>query len=142
MTKVSHLLRRGGGSYLEGNYPGDNYPGANFPGTILLEAIVWGQLSGGGYPGGNFPGGQLPSGNCPESNYLGGNCPITLPGSEVSNEYIKITDDSKSDLRNTTCGMPQSSILGLLLFLVYVNDLPSSSKILQMTRISFISTKI
>ena len=141
MTKVPHLLRRGGAVIWR----------VIIQGTIIRAPIFqgqfcWRQLSGGnypgGYPGGNFPGGQLPSGNCPESNYLGGNCPITLPGSEVSNEYIKITDDSKSDLRNTTCGMPQSSILGLLLFLVYVNDLPSSSKILQMTRISFISTKI
>ena len=46
-------------------------------------------------------------------------------------QYIQITNDSKSDLRNTTCGALQSSILGLLLFLVYVNDLPSSSEILN-----------
>ena len=46
-------------------------------------------------------------------------------------QYIQITNDSKSDLRNTTCGVPQGSILGSLLFLVYVNDLPSSSKILN-----------
>ena len=46
-------------------------------------------------------------------------------------QYIQITNDSKSDLRNTTCGVPQSSIFRPLLFLVYVNDLPSSSEILN-----------
>ena len=46
-------------------------------------------------------------------------------------QYIQITNDSKSDLRNTTCGVPLGSILGPLVFLVYVNYLPSSSKILN-----------
>ena len=46
-------------------------------------------------------------------------------------QYIQITNDSKSDLRNTTCGVPQDFTLGALLFLVYANDLPSSSQILN-----------
>ena len=45
-------------------------------------------------------------------------------------QYIQITNNCKIDLRNTTCKVPQASILGPLLFLVYVNHLPSSSKIL------------
>ena len=46
-------------------------------------------------------------------------------------QYIQITNDSKSSLQNTTCGVPQGSIFRLLDFLVYLNDLPSSSKILK-----------
>ena len=46
-------------------------------------------------------------------------------------QYIQITNASKSDLRNTTCGVPQDSILGPLFFLVCVNDLPFSFKMLN-----------
>ena len=49
----------------------------------------------------------------------------------INRKHIQITNDSKSDLRNTACGVPLGYILGPLLFLVYANDLPSTSKILN-----------
>ena len=45
-------------------------------------------------------------------------------------QYTQITNDSKSDLQNTTCSATQGSILGPLFFLVYVNNILFSSKIL------------
>ena len=51
-------------------------------------------------------------------------------GSYLSNRkrYIHIGENSKTDLKYVICGVPQGSILGPPLFLVYVNDLQNASR--------------